>query len=689
MPVSVRDIFILRDSKRVSRKVRKENIQSTLRIGKACRIVRWLSPSGGGRGEEVFQRFFLLITFSIFSLTSFSQSLTDTLKEIKVREKRKKEISNDERINTFSPGQKVTSIDSIILEQYEYQNVANLVSQQTTAFVRSYGVNSMATLNLRGSSAAQSQVYWNGVPIQNAASGIADVSILPVSVFNKVNIIYGGSSALWGSGNVGGALMLENNRPVFDKQGSRRYELYAAGGSFHQYQAGIKAAFSNRKWYTMLTASGQKATNDFPYNKNGTELKMNNAHMQSGTAVLQTAYKLNVRNTFSFTGWYQQYYREIPPALFETNSVKRQRDESLRLLLDWTNVNRKKIVFARASFLADDLRYRDSAIFIDSRYTTNTVFAEVGTRIRFNAHHRLMVFVPLNLSLMERKTIGDIKSQGGAALAAAYALNAINNKLECSFQARSGMLNQLGFLLPGMNLSYRITNWFTIRGNIQRSFRAPTLHELYYVPGGNDLLKPERGWSTDIGYSVKTNDEKQLSLLHDVSLFNRRIKDWIIWFGGAIWTPHNIASVHSRGVETENKLQLKTCKWKFYVGLNTSYCLATTEESYIPGDGSVGRQIAYSPRYNGQVNAGFHFKGLSFNYNHCYTGYRFITTDESAWLQPYNTANLQLLYSFRLRNMPVQLTAQGNNIFNERYAVVANRPMPGISWLAGLKLTIE
>jgi hypothetical protein len=80
-----------------------------------------------------------------------------------------------------------------------------------------------------------------------------------------------------------------------------------------------------------------------------------------------------------------------------------------------------------------------------------------------------------------------------------------------------------------------------------------TLNELYYFPGGNTSLKPEQGWSQDAGYSLSFKSGP-ISLFHDVSVFNRNIHDWILWVGGAIWTPHNISEVHSRGVETENNI---------------------------------------------------------------------------------------------------------------------------------------
>jgi len=171
-------------------------------------------------------------------------------------------------------------------------------------------------------------------------------------------------------------------------------------------------------------------------------------------------------------------------------------------------------------------------------------------------------------------------------------------------------------------------------------------------------------------------------------VFNRDIHDWIIWLGGAIWTPHNIAEVHSRGVETENNITYSVGKWKLHMGLNTAYVLSTTVASYIYNDGSLGKQIPYTPRYNGQANAGFTYKNLSVNYIHTYTGYHFITTDESEYLPPYQTGNLQLMYNAHVQHHLWQLTGQCNNIWNEQYQVVASRPMPGINWLLGIKISL-
>jgi vitamin B12 transporter len=630
----------------------------------------------------------LVMLFSFCELKA--QVIKDTLSEVKVKTRRRIKVSNDERINTYSPGQKVQTIDSITLQQYQFQSMANLLSQQVPVFVKSYGFNSLATLNFRGASAAQSQVYWNGIPIQNAASGVADVSLLPVSLLSKVNVVYGSSSALWGSGNVGGALLVETEHPGFDSTGNFEHAVSAVVGSYNQYQLGIKSGFKTRRFALGITAFGQTAENDFKYYDGKADQHTNNSKLQSGVVMLNGGYEVNDKNELSVTGWYQQYYREIPKALFEDVSVKNQRDESLRLLAEWKRTGRATNTYAKVAYLRDNMLYSDDTIKLKSQYSTNQLFAEVGVNHRFNSHHQLLAFIPMQASWIRRQLLNDVKTQNKAAIALAYAFNYFQEKLNVSLTARGEVVNDWHALLPGISASYQLTDWLKIRANVQRSFRAPTLNELYYVPGGNELLKPEEGWNEDAGYSIKLGSSKRLTLTHDFAVFNRVIDNWIVWFGGAIWTPHNIASVHSRGIETENKLNYKINKnWAAYVGANTSYVLATTLESYLPGDGSIGKQIPYTPRYNYQGNIGFSYKTLFVNYNHTYTGYRFVTIDESQYLLPYNTGNIHVLYSFVNSRVPLQFTAQCNNVWNAKYAVVNARPMPGVNWLIGVKATIN
>lgn len=625
----------------------------------------------------------------LFSFGYSDAQVTDTLKEVKIKAKRAKpKVANDERLNSYSPGQTIVTIDSTTLELYRFQTMANLLAQQVPVFVKSYGLNNVATLNFRGASAAQSQVYWNGIPVQNAALGIADVSLLPVELMNKVNVVYGSSSALWGSGNVGGALLVENDLPEFGDSAHYTQSASAVAGSFGHYRFGIKSAYSEERFAVTVNLFGQSARNDFQYyDSNDSSRRMPNAALQSGVGLVQAAYRVDERNTITARAWYQQYYREIPPALFETNSLKNQRDETLRLMLDWKRRGDRANTYIKNAYIRDYVWYKDTLALVDSRNYTNQVYAEAGIDYRFNEHHKLLLFTPVHLNWIDRVKQGDRFTQNRYAIAAAYLFTGISERFNLSVNGRGELVNDLAFILPGLNASYDVNSWFQLRANVQRNYRVPTLNELYYSPGGNPNLKPEKGWNQDVGYTI--NLSRGLRLQHSLSAYNRVIDDWVIWLGGAIWTPHNIARVHSRGLETENKLQYKLNDITIHLGVNASYTIATTLSSYLPGDGSIGKQIPYTPLYNGQANIGFSRKRLYLNYNHTYTGLRYITTDESFGIPSYTTGNLQLTYNLSVKNNTLQFTGQCNNIWNVRYQVVNARPMPGINWLAGLSFAFN
>jgi len=630
----------------------------------------------------------LLVMLFSFSVVH-AQRMADTLNEVKVHGKhRKGNVSNDERVNTFSPGQKVKAFDSITLQEYKFQAMANLLSQQVPVFVKSYGINGIATLNFRGASAAQSQVYWNGVPIQNAAVGISDVSLLPVSLMDKVNIVDGGSSALWGSGNVGGALLIENDKPAYDSAKHDIGSLSLAAFSYRHIQMSAKMGWVRKRWYADLSILVDTAINDFKYRKNGRELRMQNAGSSSATAMIHAGYKISSKDEINLSAWLQQNNRQIPPALFDSISVRKQKDASIRTLVEWQHKSNRTELYAKASYIRDYLQYDDSLISLHSVNATNQLYGEVGIRRRFNVHNQLLLFAPVQLSWMKAQTDSVQHRQNRLALAAAWAMKYFDERLNVSLTAREEVVNGKDFFLPGVNASFALFNWLSIKGNVQKSYRVPTLNELYYAPGGNPDLKPEHGWSEDAGYVLQTNEHKALSFHHEVDYFNRQIHDWIIWFGGSIWTPHNIATVHSRGIETENTLNYRLGNWRLHLGLNTAYVLATTVQSYMLNDGSIGRQIPYSPLYNGQVNIGFSYKTLYFNYNHTYTGYRYVTTDESQWVAPYNTSNIQGFYSTYLKKNIIQFTFQLNNIWNQQYQVVNGRPMPGFNWVGGFNIQL-
>lgn len=650
---------------------------------------------------------FLLLQVFLFSSAPGilrAQSLQDTLEVIDVFFR--KDSVTDQR-NLFAAGQQVQQIEDRYRDLYRTQSVAELLAQQTPVFIKAYGINSMATLSFRGASAAQSAVLWNGVPILNPALGVADVSLLGTGLFDNISVRYGSSAALFGSGNVGGALQLDNAKADFTKVA--KVNILTGAGSYGRRDATLNTIFQNERWKIGLRAFYQAAKNDFPYTDHKDSLMVTeNAGLKAGGGIFSADYNLDKNSSggdghlISFKLWMQQYSRQIPAALFEQSSVKTQKDASLRSLLSWQRKwTNRTLLYAKASLNREFLRYEDGVVLPDNKNTISQYYQEIGWKWRLDdpaaaamGKHTILVLLPLQYAAVKGDNLDSIHSQFRPAIAIAYNFSTDNDRLKASFSLRQEWANGRSVpLLPGVGAAYNLVSMnnplssfsFTIRANAQRTYRIPTLNELYYFPGGNEGLKPEQGWVQDAGYTLtwslfknmpRAEHKSGFSFTHDAALFNRNIKDWIYWLGGAIWTPHNIAEVHSRGLETDNRLEIALSRLKLYLSVRTAYVLSTSEASYLPDDKSKGKQIPYAPRYNGQANIGLGLGSLLVNYNHTYTGYRFVTIDESQYLQPYSLANIQIAYSLIIKDYLIQASAQLQNIWNKDYKVVWDRPMP-------------
>jgi outer membrane cobalamin receptor len=72
------------------------------------------------------------------------------------------------------------------------------------------GLGSMATLSLRGSSANQVEVYFDGVPLSAASGGGVDIGLIPVVDLDSVEVYRGMSPIGFGSSAIGGIVSLSS-----------------------------------------------------------------------------------------------------------------------------------------------------------------------------------------------------------------------------------------------------------------------------------------------------------------------------------------------------------------------------------------------------------------------------------------------------------------------------------------------
>jgi len=319
--------------------------------------------------------YFLLVLASFVGNTCFSQQvLNDSVYELP-----QVQVSSD-RINVFSPGLKIQEFDSLTLKLNQNENLGELLSRQSPLYIKSYGQGSLATISFRGTLAAHTGIYWNGFNLNPPNIGSTDLSIIPVSYFNSVEVLYGPSGSLFGNGNIGGNIQLKNN-PDFDK--GKRINLNLSAGSFHTYALNGTMQLSNNKWWSSTGFTYNNAKNDFPFKNlyGDKEIRGNNAIVQYGL-MQDINRKIGEKHLLGLSFWYQFADREIPGTMVTRQSTASQKDKSFRVSGKWIYFLPKGSFTFKSAFLRDELKYSDPDSEIEqnrnSTILTNTFITEAN-----------------------------------------------------------------------------------------------------------------------------------------------------------------------------------------------------------------------------------------------------------------------------------------------------------------------
>lgn len=598
---------------------------------------------------------------------------------------------------TLQPSKKTQVFDSLSLARSSSRSLSEFLSEQSTVYIKSYGGGNIATTSFRGGNANHTALLWNGLNIQNAMLGQTDLSIIPVLFFDNLSLEYGGGSALWGSGAIGGSIRLDNNLP-FD--GGTRTKLRMSLGSFDTRRIASSVVLSYRRIASSTRLYYTSSKNDYSYrdttDKEQPDKRMPHADYKSSGLMQELSFRLNRKQTLNVRAWYNKTERNVP-SYTSLISKRSQYDENLKLNADWNLWHRGLTSTVRLAGFQDKLNYTDSLSSIYSKSAIHTFIAESDNVYGFRRHSfglganftRYQSSMPVEVVRDGRSMDSVIRhEQLKFALFALYKVRLFHDRLSYDMAVRKEFTNQTVIPFTGnTGIYYQALSWLGLKLSANKAYRQPTLNDLYWPQGGNPDLKPEDSYEVDGGLSLRKS-KNRFSFFFEGTYFNRHTSNWIIWLPTAspYFSPRNIAKVYSRGTESRTEISYRQKDLFLKLGVTTAYVLSTNTESTNENDNAVGRQLIYTPRYTGQSSLTCTYRSLSVLLTQSYTGYRFTSTDNTSWLHPYYLANARLAYTHAFENVMVEFFAGINNIFNKDYMAVANRPMPLRNYEAGLAL---
>ncbi len=566
---------------------------------------------------------------------------------------------------------KLVRIDSLARLGYLQGHLGDLLAGTTPVAIKQYGPAGIGTSSIRGGSAAQTSVLWNGFPITNPMLAQTDLSLLPAPLIEEVTLTYGSGSALWGSGAVGGVIALEN---------SARFETgwsTQAGigfGSFGVQQQHVLASHSGKQSVTKLRFFHRQADNDFEYRDLfGETQTLQNARTQQYGAMLGQFFR-HGDHQLAMHAWWQTADRQVPPTRVQSISAADQGDRALRLALDYKYLSNRWQLNLRTARFQDNLTFTDSLLNLDTDNRARHYWAEALAGWRpADGHH-----IESGLQYNHQLGASDAYRQTGRRQMITWLGRyrwTFDEQWGVSLRLRQGWADgqRLPFI-PYLGLRGAILPQLEIRANINRSYRLPGLDDLYWNPGGNTNLLPESGWGQEVGL-IWSPDWKKWGITYQITGFSRRTDNWIQWTPGpAYWSPQNIRDVWSRGVEQEATYSWSQGPWRGQVQLFYHYVRSTNESGSDP---TRGRQLIYVPVHQGGGQFYIARSRIYAQYVHRWNSRSYTTGDHTDFIEGFQQGGLQLGYRWQTGNLNGRLQGGVRNLWDEEYELVANRPLPG------------
>ena len=621
-------------------------------------------------------KYSLVVVFLLISFFCLSQQKGDTLllNEVNV---------TDYRFNKSTENFVQLKIDSARQSAFLTSNLSQLLIQQNGTLVKAYSPGNIAILSIRGSTAQQTAVIWNGMNINNPMLGQADISLLPVGFFNSMSIQKGALSGYWGSGAMAGVLNLQSNPQQINGV------MVQASTSYSSLQNSVQWAsvnFSSGKLFSSTKLLVDFSQNKYQYYKNtDTSLvKQTQQHAQTNQlALLQDfIYNLKPNQQLGLHIWVQNVDRQMPYTVSALPQDAKQIDKTFRTMLDW-KVNQKKNTFsAKLAFFNEALIYNNLTDAINSNSNFKTFALDVDLQHKMSTGFVISGGISNMLSSANSQNYVTQKQLLREALFENISWNSKGDVFIANIYARQELFNSTVFIpTEGATAALNIFKWLTWKVNAGTVFRYPTLNDLYWNPGGNPSLKPEQGYSEETSLQVKQQGQ-HVSINFTGTIFSRDIHNWIMWVPGkdGNWSPINILHVWSRGAETNTEVIYKKSQFKTTLNVLTNYILSTS----LPVNNNQYTQMVYVPMYSGSAILAVEYKKWMLRAAYTYTGYRYLSTDNYNYLTPYTLLDIRVARTFTCKTVAVNVFAEINNVLNENYQSITKYGMPLRNYKAGL-----
>ncbi|ROL86830.1 TonB-dependent receptor domain-containing protein [Pseudomonas chlororaphis] len=428
---------------------------------------------------------------------------------------------------------------------------------------QSGGRGSVPGIYIRGTSSAQTLVLVDGQRIGSSSSGDSNLQHLNIQQIERVEVLRGSRSVIYGSDAIGGVIQIFTRRSA--EQGLQP-RLHLGVGSHQTWERSIGLSGGDQQTRFSLGASlddtaGSNRTHesyasdrdDDAYRNQSLSLSLSHAFnddWEAGLNLLDNRGKSEFDNPFgrfdssTFESFPQKPYSEFAVSSF-SSYVDGRINEAWKSRLELGHSENREKTFDKLS---------------DERTVFNTYRDSVNWQndLTLDERNSLIVGGDWYQDRVNSSTAFAEDSRWNRAAFVQHRFKADSFSTELGLrrdqnQQFGGQNSWSGTLTLPLNADNDVLLTYS------EGFRAPTFNDLYYPDFSNPDLKPETSKSYELQWRSQLSESTRL----ETSLYRTDLEDAIIF--GSNSRPQNVASARINGFEAT--LQQELFGWQSNLGL--------------------------------------------------------------------------------------------------------------------------
>jgi iron complex outermembrane recepter protein len=613
----------------------------------------------------------------------------------------------EEPINTVP--RNITVVTREDIEQAPSKNIVDLLNREAGINVRSlFGSDKQAVIDMRGMGATAASdviVMVDGIRMNSSDMSGVDFSAIPLEMIERIEIVRGAGSVIYGSGAVGGVINIVTRKGTPDTE-TRLYAAYGSydtrdvrsgmRGSVHDLGFHLTAGYYDSEGYRdnseltkkdvggvfdyfltdviTLNLSGAYHKDDYGLpgavgkqdidsDKDRIETDFPKDNGETTDKRISGGFDIDTDNWGSLTldGGYRwrdnQYIVGYSPLLTKSEQTDEIQENSKILTLIY---DKSYSLFERAH------RFQ---LGMDYGFTDYVREEKPGGPRQNSQMTSLGFFTNNHWSLSEKANF-----QWG------YRVNQVDGKFRTDERVSFGTVQRWvngdtdhpdwQNTAYDVGLTYQLSSELMVFTNYATQFRVPNVDELAEAEKG---LKPQEGTQMEAGGRIQFNDSMEAT----ITLFTITIEDEIYF--SEINRNYDRNTVRN-GLETDLRWYPKP---SLYIWGNYSYT-----EARFEGDDAT---VPLVPRHKGSLGVEWQtVHGLTLSATGTYVGSRYdgndVDNDRYAKLDAYQIFDIKATYD----KNGLKVFVGANNLLDERYETSSFSesyyPMPGRNFYAGAEV---